>query len=72
MEELASAVGIHPVTLSNIANNNIKQLNLETGGRIITVMRRFGFPMAVTDLIDYRAPDQEADQDHGETVHEAI
>src|SRR5262245_40089108 len=57
MEELAKAVGIHPVTLSNIANSNIRQLNLETGGRIITAMRRFGFPMTVTDLIGYRPPD---------------
>jgi DNA-binding Xre family transcriptional regulator len=57
MEELARVVGIHPVTLSKIANSNIRQLNLETGGRIITAMRRFGFPMTITDLIAYRPPD---------------
>lgn len=60
MEEIATAVGIHPVTLSNIANSNIKQLNLETGGRIITVMRQFGFSMVVSDLLDYRPPDAES------------
>lgn len=56
MEELAKAVGIHPVTLSNIANSNIQQLNLATGGRIITAIRQFGFPMEVTDLLAYRRP----------------
>lgn len=58
MEELAKMVGIHPVTLSNIANSNIRQLNLETGGRIIGAMRSFGFPMSVTDLIEYREADE--------------
>ena len=62
MEELARVVGIHPVTLSNIANSNIRQLNLETGGRIITAMRRFGFPMTITDLIAYRPPDDLEEQ----------
>lgn len=59
MEELAKTAGIHPATLSNIANNNIRQLNLETGGRIIAAMRQFGFPMTVNDLIEYRGPDVE-------------
>ena len=54
MEELAQRVGVHPVTLSNIANSNIKQLNLETGGRIIHTMRSFGFAMQLTDLLEYR------------------
>lgn len=57
MEELAQRVGIHPVTLSNISNNNIKQLNLETGGRIIHTMRSFGFSMDISDLLEYREGD---------------
>ncbi|HEU4329170.1 MAG TPA: hypothetical protein VFS21_38885 [Roseiflexaceae bacterium] len=65
MEELAQVVGVHPVTLSNIANSNIKQLNLETGGRIITAMRRFGFAMTIDDLIGYREP--EASGEHKNT-----
>lgn len=60
MKELAEEVGIHQVTMSDIANSNIRQLNLETGGRIITAMRRFGFPMTVSDLLEYRAPDEPA------------
>jgi len=57
MEDLAKEVGVHPVTMSNIANSNIRQLNLETGGRIISAMRRRGFSMQVTDLLDYREAD---------------
>lgn len=54
MEDLAREVGVHPVTLSNISNNNIKQLNLETGGRIIHAMRKHGFAMDISDLLEYR------------------
>jgi hypothetical protein len=59
MKELAMEVGIHPVTMSAIAGSNIRQLNLETGGRIISAMRRHGFDMQVTDLLDYREGNQE-------------
>ena len=59
MEELAREVGIHPVTLSNIANSNVKQLNLETAGRIIAAMRRAGFNMGVSDLVEFREADEE-------------
>lgn len=58
MKELAEEVGIHQVTMSAIAGSNIRQLNLETGGRIISAMRRRGFSMQVTDLLDYRDGDQ--------------
>lgn len=57
--ELAKELGIHRVTLSNVVNGNIAQLNLELGGRIITAMRRRGFKMIETDLIAYRPPEDE-------------
>jgi hypothetical protein len=57
MEELARVVGIHPVTLSNIANSHIRQLNLETGGKIIAALRHYGFQMSVSDLIAFRGTD---------------
>ncbi len=57
IEELAHEIGIHRVTFRNIANGNIKQLNLELGGKIISTMRRFGFPMQETDLIRYQPDD---------------
>jgi hypothetical protein len=56
--ELADELGIHRVTLSNIINGNIRQLDLKTGGRIITAMRKRGFEMDVTDLIAYRPPEE--------------
>lgn len=59
MKDLAAEVGIHPVTMSAIGASSIRQLNLETGGRIISAMRRRGFPMQVTDLLDYREADTE-------------
>lgn len=61
MEELAKAVGVHPVTMSNIANSNIRQLNLETGGRIISTLRGYGFPMEISDLLEYREADESAE-----------
>lgn len=54
LRELAKDVGIHEVTMNNIANNNIRQLNLETGAKIIDAMRLRGFKMEVTDLVAYR------------------
>ena len=57
--ELAGELGIHRVTMSNIANGNVQQLDLKTGGAVITAMRRRGFKMEVSDLIAYRAPEDE-------------
>jgi hypothetical protein len=56
--ELAEELGIHRVTLSNIINGNIQQLDLKTGGRIITALRRRGFEMNVSDFIAYRPPEE--------------
>ena len=53
MAELAGETGLHYVTLNKIDNNNISQLSLDTGGRIISAVRRFGFPMNAGDLIAY-------------------
>lgn len=53
MEELAQEVGMHRVSLSRIANNGISDLNLETAGKIISAMRRFGFAMDASDLVAY-------------------
>lgn len=53
IEEIADELGIHPVTLRNIANNNIKKLDLETAGKAITLMRRLGFAMQGTDFVRF-------------------
>jgi DNA-binding Xre family transcriptional regulator len=57
MAELADRVGIHAVSLSKIVNGNVHQLNLETAGRIITVLRESGFDIGVTDFLEYVPPD---------------
>jgi DNA-binding Xre family transcriptional regulator len=56
--ELAAELQIHRVTLSNIANGKIQQLDLRTGGRIITALRRHGFDTQVGDIIAYRPPEE--------------
>lgn len=53
IEELAPEVELHPVTLRNIANGNIKKLDLTTAGKLITIMRRLGFATSETDVIRY-------------------
>src|SRR5688500_18364815 len=56
IEELAVELELHPVTLRNIANNNIKKLDLETAGKAINLMRRLGFPMRDTDFVRFIEP----------------
>lgn len=53
IEDLAPEVALHPVTLRNIANNNIKKLDLDTAGKLITLMRQLGFDTTETDVIRY-------------------
>lgn len=61
IEELATEVDLHPVTLRNIANGNIKKLDLETAGKLITTMRRLGFPATETNVVSYvPLPDETA------------
>jgi DNA-binding Xre family transcriptional regulator len=60
MSDLAERVGIHVVSLSKIVNGNVQQLNLETAGRIITVLREAGFDISVTDFLEYVPPEKQA------------
>ncbi len=53
IEELAPSVSLHPVTLRNIANGNIKKLDLDTAGKLISIMRRLGFDTVETNVIRY-------------------
>lgn len=57
MAEIADDIGLSTVAMSNIATNKIKQLSLETGGKIIAAMRARGFPMEAADLVAYRPAD---------------
>jgi hypothetical protein len=53
MGEIAEAIGINQVTLSKLMSGKIRALNLDTGGKIMQTMRRYGFDMAETDLIAF-------------------
>lgn len=50
---LARDIGMHQVSLSRLANNQVKQLNLSTANKIITAMRKRGFNMQMHDLIKF-------------------
>ena len=60
LREIAKEIGINEVTLSKLLSGKIRSLNLDTGGKIIQTMHRFGFDMAETDLIVFtpNSPDE--------------
>lgn len=53
LEEIAEAVGVHPVTLSRIVNNQNKRLSLDLVSDTIAYMRRRGFSMQLNDFMVY-------------------
>lgn len=54
VKQIAKSIGRHQTTVNRIASNEVKCLNLETGGRIIKEMRKRGFDMALSDLVVYK------------------
>lgn len=58
LRELAKELDLHEVNMSRLANNKITDLRLPLAARIISLMRQYGFPMQVSDLIVYM-PDAE-------------
>lgn len=57
IRSLAGSIGMHEVTLHNIAKGRSKQLNLETAQRILDEMNRRGFKMDISDLVKYDPPE---------------
>lgn len=51
LRELARELDIHEVNLSRLANNKITDLRLPLAARLIGLMRQYGFPMEVSDLL---------------------
>ncbi len=51
LREIAKEIGINEVTLAKLLSGKIRSLNLDTGGKIIQTMHRFGFEMKETDLV---------------------
>ena len=56
LTELASSVNSNRTTMSRLARGDMVTLNLALAGAIIREMRRRGFHMEITDLIDYIGP----------------
>lgn len=52
--ELAQEVGVSRAQMQRVVGGHIDSLKLKVGSGIIQAMRQRGFPMQVTDLIDYR------------------
>lgn len=59
LKELAIAVGIHPVTLTNIANDNTPMVNKDTVRKILDEMWRRGFHLQLIDFIKYVPPEND-------------
>jgi hypothetical protein len=59
MKALAEELGVHQMTLSDIANSRVELLNLTLAARLIAAMRRRGFPMEIGDMLEYREPEME-------------
>ena len=57
MAEIASDVGISKNSISIIASNNVKRLNLKVASKIIATIQARGFPMMLTDLLVYIPPE---------------
>lgn len=58
IRELARSIGIHEVTLTNISNGRIKQLDLQKTRLILDEMRRRGFATELSDFIKYIPPSE--------------
>jgi len=56
VKDLAQVAGVHEVTLHNIVNGKVKQLNLETMQKVLDEMWRYGFEPRITDFIRYEPP----------------
>ena len=57
LKDLAEAVGVHQVTLTNIATGHIERLSLDVARRVMDEMWRLGFKPEITDFIKYVPPE---------------
>lgn len=56
ISDLADGAGLHRVTVSNLINNNVKQINIETISAIVNELKERGFDVKVSDVLDFRVP----------------
>ena len=53
LTELARATGLHRVTVTNLANNNVSQISRETIGKLVAELRRRGFKTEIQDVMAF-------------------
>ena len=51
---LADEINMSRPQLSRIFNGDVKSINLEIGSKIMAAIRKRGFDMRVTDMLEYR------------------
>lgn len=57
IKDLAQAVGVHQVTLTNIASDNIDRLSLKVARAVLDEMWHRGFRPQLTDFMRYIPPE---------------
>lgn len=58
LAELSEVVGSNKNTMSRLSTGSATTINVALAAAIIREMRHRGFPMQMTDLIDYIGPDE--------------
>lgn len=56
IKDLAKAVDVHQVTLTNIVTGHIDRLSIDTARKVMDEMWRLGFKPEITDFIKYVPP----------------
>lgn len=56
LQDIAQAANTSFVSLSRIANNHMKMLNVTTIGGIVTYLRDCGYDTELSDILTYEAP----------------
>jgi DNA-binding Xre family transcriptional regulator len=51
LTELAESIGVHRVTVTNLANNRARHLNLDTMNAVLNELRRRGFNSNLSDIL---------------------
>lgn len=59
IKDLAEAIGVHQVTLTNIANDKIDRLSLKVARNVLDAMWKRGFRPQLTDFMKYIPPEIE-------------
>lgn len=71
LAELIQVVGSNKNTMSRLSTGSATTVNVALAAAIIREMRHRGFPMQITDLIDYIGPDERPREVVLEELHDS-